>query len=374
MFGQRAQQKRLHLRVERPAGGPVWLRGDERKLRQVLVNLLSNAVKFTDRGEVRLRVIPAEATGVFRFEVIDTGAGIPAEAQALIFEPFHQAGEGRAKGGTGLGLSISRRFVSLLGGELAVNSSPGWGSNFFFTLAFEPMQTLAPAPEAHLLSAPRLAPSRVVRALVVDDLAVNRDILARMLGHIGCEVQLAADEAEAAGHVAAQPPDIAFIDLRLPDGDGVSVVQALRAAHPGLATRFVSYSASAFEHDRIRCLTAGFDGVLPKPLRFAHLGNCLKTLLGAHLFASTPAIPTPSPAGSPPPFETLQLGDGLLAQLRTAAEIGDCATLRQLIAETGADGDPATETWRTRLQLLVDRFDTDAILAILGEQPAAVTS
>lgn len=364
MFTQRAGQKRLDLRVERPAPGPLWLRGDERKLRQILVNLLSNAVKFTDRGEVRLRVIPAEAPGVFRFEVIDTGAGIPAGAQASIFEPFHQAGEGRAKGGTGLGLSISRRFVALMGGELSVKSSPGWGSNFFFTLAFQPVSTLDATPESCPLTAPRLAPGRAVRALVVDDLAVNRDILGRMLDHIGCDVVLASDHAETAAHFAARPPDIAFIDLRLPGGDGVTLVQSLRAARPGLATRFVSYSASAFEHDRARCLAAGFDGVLPKPLRFAHLAACLHNLLGLSLSVTTPR-PVPLPALQP--FSPSSLPPDLLAQLRTAAEIGDCATLRDLIEQAG----PSAEPGRARLLLLVDRFDTDALLALLDESLAS---
>ena len=364
MFTQRAQQKRLDLRVERPATGPVWLRGDERKLRQVLVNLLSNAVKFTDRGEVRLRVIPAEAPGVFRFEVIDTGAGIPAAAQATIFEPFHQAGEGRAKGGTGLGLSISRRFVALMGGELAVNSSPGWGSNFFFTLALEPVLTLDRAPDAYLLAAPRLAPGHTIRALVVDDLAVNRDILGRMLAHIGCDVALAADPAEAAAVFDALPPDVAFIDLRLTDTDGVALVRSLRATHPGLATRFVSYSASAFEHDRARCLAAGFDGVLPKPLRFAHLGACLQGLVGAHLFAPAPPVASPSPTPTASrAFSPSTLPSALRDRLRAAAEIGDCATLRELIEQAT----PADDAWRARLRVLVDRFDTDAILSLLEE-------
>jgi PAS domain S-box-containing protein len=356
MFTQRAGQKRLDLRVERPATGPLWLRGDERKLRQILVNLLNNAVKFTDRGEVRLRVIPDEAPGVFRFEVIDTGAGIPTDAQASIFEPFHQAGEGRAKGGTGLGLSISRRFVALMGGELAVNSTPGWGSNFFFTLALEPVSTLDAAPESYPLAAPRLAPGHTVRALVVDDLAVNRDILGRMLAHIGCDVVLAADHAETAARFSKNPPDIAFIDLRLPDGDGVSLVQSLRAARPGLATRFVSYSASAFEHDRARCLAAGFDGVLPKPLRFAHLAACLQNLLGVSLFTTAPS-PPPSPLQ---PFSPSALPPDLLALLRTAAEIGDCATLRDLLDQAGPGA--------AGLLPLVDRFDTDALLALLEDK------
>lgn len=363
MFGQRCQQKRLRLRVEQPSVGPVWLRGDERKLRQVLVNLLSNAVKFTSHGEVRLRVIPADTAGVFRFEVIDTGAGIPAAACATIFEPFHQAGEGRAKGGTGLGLSIARRFVELMGGRLRVNTSPGWGSNFFFTAAFEPVQALDFVAEDQLLFTPRLASGRTVRALVVDDLAANRDILDRMLAHIGCETMLEADEAGALACVERAAPDIAFIDLRLDGRDGVELLRALRAARPDAPTRFVAYTASAFEHERLRCLDAGFDAVLPKPLRLAHLGNCLKNLLGDDLFPEPAA--GHAPAASPPAAEPLALDDDLRARLRTAAEIGDCGTLRRIVTGAGL-----TASTTSRLLVLVDRFDTDALLALIDEPQA----
>lgn len=148
MFAQRCHQRGLKLRLESLGETPFWVRGDERKLRQVLVNLLGNAVKFTDRGEVRLRVVPVGAHGSYRFEVIDTGPGIPLEAQAVIFEAFRQEAAGRDKGGTGLGLSIARRLIELMGGSLAVNSAPGWGSNFFFALSFPSARGALPALES----------------------------------------------------------------------------------------------------------------------------------------------------------------------------------------------------------------------------------
>lgn len=369
MFTQRTRQKRLHFTVEAPAASPVWVCGDERKLRQVLINLLSNAVKFTDRGEVRLRVVPTDAPNVFRFEVIDTGPGIRAEAQAAIFEPFHQEDVGRTKGGTGLGLSISRRLVALMGGQLALNSTPGWGSNFFFTLAFNSVSPLLPAPDERTRG-PHLAPGTTLEAIVIDDIAANREVLGRMLEHVGCRVRLASDFDEALASIAASPPDAAFIDLRLPGRDGLALVRELRNQFPALRTRFVSYSASAFEHDRERCTAAGFHGFLPKPVRLADLSNCLRTLLDAPLVGpdARPAAP-PADASALPPPATLPAE--VLARLRGAAEIGDCATLRRILGELSAAGDPATIAWCRPLAVLVDRFDTDAIVSLLAEPALA---
>ncbi len=176
----------------------VLVHGDEGKLRQVLINLLGNAVKFTESGEVTLRVSreamsPQRATlrslsSIFCFEVIDTGVGIPPEAQMKIFEPFQQSEEGAKKGGTGLGLTISKRHIELMGGELSLESEVGVGSNFFFTLPLPPAESDVLDQASQYIGVRHLAEGYHVKALIADDTKVNRDVLSRILSDIGVEI------------------------------------------------------------------------------------------------------------------------------------------------------------------------------------------
>ncbi|MBX3749230.1 MAG: response regulator [Opitutaceae bacterium] len=227
----RAAEKDLAFAVELPPDLPATVVGDAQKLRQVLENLLSNAVKFTARGEVRLEVRREGDTTHFR--VRDTGVGLAAADQARLFEPFQQAVEGRpAEPGTGLGLAISRRLVQLMGGDLAVSSTLGAGSTFSFTV-------LLPALAGN--SRPPLPPSRVTgytgprrRLLVVDDVEVNRRLIVDLLEPLGFIVA-AVDSGEAAlAVVPRQPPDLIFLDLRMPGIDGLELARRLREGRPEL--------------------------------------------------------------------------------------------------------------------------------------------
>ena len=362
IFSQRCQQKGLRLQVENLGRTGVWLHGDERKLRQVLVNLLSNAVKFTDQGEVRLRVVPVGASGTYRFEVIDTGPGIPMAAQKEIFEPFKQEAAGQAKGGTGLGLSIARRLIELMGGSLEVNSSPGWGSNFFFALSLLKANTLIPSLAGEPMAPFRLAPTCPVRALVVDDLSINRDILAQMLSALGCEVMTAASGAEALEIAQTTSIEIVFMDIRMPGMDGIATTQALRTLLAAKPPKFVSYSASAFEHERQQTELAGFDDFLSKPFRLERVTECLASLPGVRF--SLPSDEWHTHLLSD--LATLHLPEASVSQLRAAAEIGDITTLRQALVEIERLG-PAAAEFSRRMWLFAERFDTDAILATLNE-------
>jgi signal transduction histidine kinase/DNA-binding NarL/FixJ family response regulator len=372
MFAPRCQQKGLRLRLESLGETPVWQRGDERKLRQVLVNLLGNAVKFTDTGEVRLRVVPVGAASTFRFEVIDTGPGIPLEGQKAIFEPFHQENEGRAKGGTGLGLSIARRLIELMGGSLEVNSAPKWGSNFFFALSFAPSRTAFSPTTAEPFARLHLAEGCRVRALIVDDLKLNRDILGQMLRVLGCEVAFAESGAGALVRARAVPPDIVFVDRKMPGMDGIVAARELRGALADAPPKFVLYSALAFEHERERTDAGGvFDEFLPKPFRFERISETLTRLLQV-TFATTTPSSAKTVAPRPLDLTTLELPEELIGRLRSSAEIGDFAQLRRLLREIEAGGPIAMEFAR-RLRLLAERFDTDAVLNILIELPTRTT-
>jgi len=161
-----------------------WVEGDQGKLRQVLINLLENAVKFTDRGEVLFRV-SQEAADQYLFEVIDTGCGIPVEKQAQVFEYFTQFEDGSRRGGTGLGLAISKKQVELMGGQMKLESDPGWGSRFYFSLNLPVTEELRQEDLREYDGVVALAPDQHVRALVVDDNHSNVEVLTETLTAIG---------------------------------------------------------------------------------------------------------------------------------------------------------------------------------------------
>jgi CheY-like chemotaxis protein len=331
-------------------GGRV--QGDESKLRQVLINLLGNAVKFTETGCVTLRVTAGDDDR-FRFEVLDTGPGIAPDAQAEIFEPFSQGEAQAERSGTGLGLAISRRCIELMGGELALDSAPGRGSRFHFALTLPPLQ------EAHeLLSGPdryaRLAKGHRVRALVVDDVRENREVLSTMLVAIGCETRAAGDGESAIATVRAWRPDIVFMDIWMPGLNGIEATTELLSIAPD--TRFVAHSASAFDHEQKRYLEAGFDDFFAKPFRWERVCGCLEELLGVEFERRD----DPGPDDSALP--ALALPEAVAAALLAATEVNSVTGIRtglDAIAAMGPDGERVAE----RLREWMDRYEMDRIAA-----------
>jgi signal transduction histidine kinase/CheY-like chemotaxis protein len=288
LFADQCRRKGLAFRVEGLPARGTRVRGDGGKLRQILINLLGNAVKFTDRGAVTLRVSRSPADRQI-FEVVDTGIGVPEAALRRILMPFHQEAVGRAAEGTGLGLAIARGYAELMDGTISVSSRVGEGSIFAVDL---PLPRLGHRHEARGAVAVRrrLAPGTTVRALVADDVPENRDVLARMLTELGCEVSVARGGEEAvtqARGLFAGPgggTGIVFCDVRMPDLDGWAVLARLRGLPLGLhRTRIVAHSASAFAHERDAYLKGGFDDFLAKPIDFEHVCACLAALPGIAL-------------------------------------------------------------------------------------------
>ncbi len=271
MIGVRARAKSLRFVIDEAPGVPQLVRGDEGKLRQVLINLLGNAVKFTDAGGVALRV--RWEGGRAEFEIEDTGQGIAEAEVGQIFDAFVQSESGRsAKEGTGLGLAISRNFVNLMGGDIDVRSELGRGTVFRFEID-------APAAEeAELPRAQRrvigLEPGQTVpRVLVADDRYENRVLLMKLLASIGFEVLDAADGRQAVDSWLAWHPQLVWMDMRMPVMDGSAATREIRRieAAKGVSfddrTRVLALTASAFEHERSAVLAAGCDDFVTKPYR-----------------------------------------------------------------------------------------------------------
>ncbi len=286
----RAREKGLDLVCELDPSLPETVRGDGAKLRQVLINLAGNAVKFTHSGRVSVsaRVEEARDGGLtVRFSVSDTGIGIPESALGLIFEPFRQADSSTARrfGGTGLGLAISRRLVEAMGGRIWVESEAGRGSTFYFTVDLEPCAE--PVPEAHHEPEKRPEFDRPLRVLIAEDNPLNQRLLVKLLEARGMRLEIANNGREAVEKFAPGRYDVVLMDVQMPEMDGLAAVAAIRKAESGAGSRvpIIALTAHAMTSDARRCLEAGMDSHLPKPIDapklFAEIESLIETKSGS---------------------------------------------------------------------------------------------
>jgi len=265
----------------------VSVLGDANRLRQILLNLLDNAIKFTEQGRVHLamRCTPGKGQAmVLRCEVSDTGIGMSPQVLNQLFKPFYQgdASMSRRFGGTGLGLSICRRMAELMGGSLHAESQAGEGSRFILTL-FLPRApehaTVAPAPEP---STPAFSFSGL-RVLLVEDNLVNQKVAQALLKRMGCVVTSALNGQEALSALQEQPVDLVFMDCQMPLMDGLEATRRIREGQAGEHLRqvpIVAMTAHAMQGDREKCLMAGMNEYLTKPVRMSELHWCLTSALG----------------------------------------------------------------------------------------------
>ena len=270
---QTAQRKGLAINLEVGPGVPEWVRGDAVRLKQILLNLLSNAVKFTESGGVSVLASllnSAHSSGVLlRFSVSDTGIGIPSDVQAQLFQPFRQAEESTARkyGGTGLGLVISKKLAELMGGEIGLDSAPGQGSTFWFTVDLNPAE-----PPARSAAQPKVKHStpkvqKRGEILVVEDNPINRKVAFSLLSHLGYSVDLVENGAEAVERLKNQRYDVVLMDCQMPVMDGFEATQAIRSMQAGgPRTPIIAVTANALTGERERCIAAGMDDYLSKPV------------------------------------------------------------------------------------------------------------
>ncbi|MCB9884229.1 MAG: response regulator [Planctomycetes bacterium] len=277
LFESAARQKGLQLDIRCDDAAPAFVRADPTRLRQVLVNLVGNAVKFTERGLIEVAVRPGVARDALCFSVSDTGIGVSEEQQARLFQPFTQADPSMARrfGGTGLGLSISRRLCELMGGELDLQSELGAGAKFTFTIGAPACCPEPAAPE------PAPLPHLGAHVLVVDDNPMNRMIACRMLERLGCTTATAVSGAESLFAVTRERFDLVLMDVQMPGMDGVQATRSLREDDRFRDLPVLALTANTMEGDEDRCLQAGMNGYLGKPIRIQELAAGLLRLLPA---------------------------------------------------------------------------------------------
>jgi CheY-like chemotaxis protein/two-component sensor histidine kinase len=272
LMGEVARQKHLRLIAHIDPAVECSRIGDPVRIRQILLNLLSNALKFTERGSVTVHIVE---DGLLKVTVTDTGIGIPPEAKSRLFQSFSQAelSTTRRYGGTGLGLVICQRLVQMMGGTIGFESELGRGTTFWFTLDLPKSETtVAPIEAPESTSAPA-----GLRVLVVEDNLVNQKVAARMLEQLGYQVDLAADGAQALSMVQHTHYSAVLMDMHMPVMDGLAATHAIRNLASAVSSvPIIALTANAIEAERQRCLAAGMDDYLAKPIDRAALDQTLR--------------------------------------------------------------------------------------------------
>ncbi|HMC46981.1 MAG TPA: ATP-binding protein [Caballeronia sp.] len=359
IIGVKAEEKRLECVCAIAHDVPGGVRADARRLRQVLLNLLANAVKFTDRGKVSL-IVTQTIFGAVRFEVSDTGIGIPPDQLRTVFEPFEQVGNPeRRSEGTGLGLAISREFVLAMGSEIHVESGLGQGSTFWFELA--PATTVRSGMSRE--SDARVAtgyegPRRKV--LIIDDVAVNRTVITELLSRLDFEIIEAASGAEGLAQAQSERPALIVTDIVMPGMDGLELTRRLRQT-PGLTdVPIIVVTASPSGRDQERSLAAGVSAFLAKPVDFGQLLAQIGALLNLQwtyaVRAHSPQSSLPDVLAAVPPAQ--------LDELHRLARIGN---MRDIIAWADRVSliDPQYEPFATNLRGLAKGYQSKAILLLV---------
>ena len=353
----RARQKGLHIHVELDSALPRAVTGDTKRLRQILLNLLTNAVKFTDSGHIWFRAAPGPS-GLF-FEVEDTGDGIPADEIEEIFSPFKQLTKHiQSDEGTGLGLAIVKRLVEMMGGEVGVESTPGVGSRFYFTVdlpsSADPPKALIPHGEiAGYVGDPR-------KILVVDDKWENRSVLRSTLEPLGFHIIEAGDGSEGLAVMERERPDLVFMDLVMPVADGFEAIRLVRESAQVRETKVIAISASVAETIRRECRRVGFDEFLPKPFHRADLLDTIRRVLRLEwTYDTRSALQAPPTGDEPVPPEEL------LVRLERHVAAGNIRRILEA-AEDLRRVDQQYATVAERINALAQEFEINRLADYIG--------
>ena len=364
MMRLRAQEKNLLLLVDQSSAFPRYIVGDEGRLREVLINLVGNAVKYTRQGGVTLRLgTRKNEVAHLQIEVEDSGPGIAPEDQQHIFEPFVQLGEHGVNKGTGLGLTITRQFVQLMGGTIALESTPGKGSLFRLELP------LKESSAADIVKPLAVAAGDVVglvpgqpeyRLLIIEDQLENQLLLTKLMEVVGLKVKAVENGEQGVQLFQIWRPHLIWMDHRMPVMDGMEATRTIRRLPGGKDVKIIAVTASAFMEQRDEMLNAGMDAFVRKPYRANEIYDCLSQQLGIK-FIRDDAQQADAEAVKLTPEMLSVLPEALRNELKTELECLESERIA-LVIERVASYDQAL--CKTLLRL-AEGFDYQAILDVL---------
>ena len=373
----RTRDKGLELVCEIAPDVPVSVIGDPGRLRQILVNLLGNAIKFTSRGKITVRVARAQTDDerlLLHFSVADTGIGIAADKLRSIFEAFSQEDSSTTRrfGGTGLGLTICARLVEAMGGQIWVESELGMGSVFHFTMGADVDHSSAvggPALDTNAPVGPVPSHSPALRVLLVEDNTINQKLALALLERWGHQVTLAVNGQVAVEQVGAQAFDVVLMDMMMPVMDGLEATQRIRAmSTPAARVPIIAMTANAMESDRERCLEAGMNDYISKPIKAADLQQLLRGVAQARQMLGADAL-APESAIKPGLGQPFDYAGGLKAMDQEILEIIGQAFLDRWAEDIGLLRTHLGQ--REALPVLHTAHALKGTLAMFGADPAS---
>ncbi len=371
MFQIKAKAKELWFEFILAPDLPQYVISDSRKLRQLLINLLSNAVKFTSSGGVTLKASICQTEEQLQsnqarlcFEVSDTGKGIAPEELDKLFDPFVQTASGiQSEGGTGLGLAISKQFIKLMGGNIQVASTLGEGSTFTFNIQVvlaDSSQVESPFLKRQVN---KIAPGQPnYRIAVVDDQETNRQLLVKVLQSVGFEIRTANNGQEAIALWQEWQPHLIWMDMRMPILDGYGATRQIKSQPQGETTIIIALTASAFEEQREKVLSAGCDDFVRKPFSEPVIFEKMTQYLGVKYIyeTSSDSIDAKLPETAPDSLDLSSLPEELITQLHEAAIAVDGEQIEQLLAIIPPHCQPIAQA----IAEMIRNYDFDGIIEL----------
>jgi|GEM_PF-1072964 len=338
MLQVRANDKGLALRLDQSSSFPRFVRTDPAKLRQVLINIIGNAIKFTTKGSVTLKLaVSSRHNGTIhhalKFMVTDTGIGISEADQQRLFKPFEQVSSSTYHEGTGLGLSIVYEYIKLLGGDIAVESTPGAGSTFKFTILYEPVDNLISVETKTSKKTPQTIDNAAsCRILIVEDHIDNRAILVALLSSFGFLLREACNGKEGVEIAREWLPHLIFMDRRMPEMDGITATREIRKIVSSVRPAIVALTAHAYTDEQKEMIDAGCDAFIAKPYKDQQIFDTL----AKHLPITITYAPENEDSDQirQSDIQALSLNTidvDILKKIKLAAQDGDLSSIRQLL-------------------------------------------
>lgn len=363
IYNFRCEQKNLDWSLDHDLGKSLFVHGDQGKIRQVLNNLLGNSLKFTDTGSITLNITSSK--NQYTFTVKDTGPGIGINEKENLFANFTQGKAGIKKGGTGLGLAISSKQISLMGGALDIDSNIGQGSDFHFSIAIEPCAPGTLINKENKIEQIYLNTHKPFKALCVDDVASNREILGNILMSAGINVTYACDGQEAINLLNKEVYDVVFMDLMMPIMCGDEAVKIIRGELNMKQLSCIAVSAFSLSHEIQHYLSIGFDSFIAKPFR---VSDIFKNLLN---FFPDEFKQTEFKQGKSFKHKEIKMTDfsmpaDYLDGLKSAAVINRSSQVKKILSEISINR-PKDQLYIDYLSNFIDDFNMDGLISALED-------